>query len=175
MDGITFRTPDEIQKAVEYLKKKFEIKDFGKTKFCLGLQIEHLESGTFIHQSNYTKRVLKQFLMDKSHSLSTPMIVRALDPTKDPFRPKEENEKTIGPEVPYRSAISALMYLANSTRHDISFAIQSRSNSIVENNDDLAVDFGSGHRLRQQLLSGEPAFWQRSTMAISSILQQQAD
>nr|GFA56978.1 hypothetical protein [Tanacetum cinerariifolium] len=32
----------EITKAVEYLKKEFEMEDPGKTKFCLGLQIEHL-------------------------------------------------------------------------------------------------------------------------------------
>nr|GEW55965.1 retrovirus-related Pol polyprotein from transposon TNT 1-94 [Tanacetum cinerariifolium] len=36
------RTPREVTKAVEYLKKEFEMKDLGKTKFCLGLQIEHL-------------------------------------------------------------------------------------------------------------------------------------
>ena len=61
--------------------------------------------------------------MDKSHPLSTPMIVRSLDVENDQFRPKEENEDIIGPEVPYLSAIGALMYLANNTRPDISFAV----------------------------------------------------
>ncbi|KAL1330434.1 hypothetical protein AAHE18_12G109500 [Arachis hypogaea] len=61
--------------------------------------------------------------MDKSHPLSTPMIVRSLDVEKDKFRPKEENEDILGPEVPYLSAIGALMYLANNTRPDISFAV----------------------------------------------------
>nr|GEZ17763.1 retrovirus-related Pol polyprotein from transposon TNT 1-94 [Tanacetum cinerariifolium] len=32
----------EITKAIEYLKKEFEMKDLGETKFCLGLQIEYL-------------------------------------------------------------------------------------------------------------------------------------
>ncbi|CAA7015992.1 unnamed protein product [Microthlaspi erraticum] len=61
--------------------------------------------------------------MDKSTPLSTPMVVRSLNVEKDPFRPPEENEKILGPEVPYLSAIGALMYLANCTRPDISFAI----------------------------------------------------
>ena len=54
--------------------------------------------------------------MDKSHPLSSPMVVRSLEVNKDPFRPKEENEELLGPEVPYLSAIGALMYLANYVR-----------------------------------------------------------
>ena len=61
--------------------------------------------------------------MDKSHPLSSPMVVRSLEVTKDPFRPKEENEELLGPEVPYLSAIGALMYLANYTRPNIIFSV----------------------------------------------------
>jgi hypothetical protein len=116
-------TPEELQKAVNCLKEEFEMKDLGKTKFCLGLQIEHLKNGIFVHQENYVARVLKRFYMDKSHPLSTPMIVRSLDVNKDPFRPRENDEELLGPEVPYLSAIGALMYLAGHTRPDISFAV----------------------------------------------------
>ncbi|CAA7016171.1 unnamed protein product [Microthlaspi erraticum] len=61
--------------------------------------------------------------MDQAHPLSSPMIVRSLDVLKDPFRPRENNEDVLGPEVPYLSAIGALMYLASHTRPDISFAV----------------------------------------------------
>ena len=53
--------------------------------------------------------------MDKAHPLSSPMIVRSFDAKKDPLRPKEENEAVLGPEVPYLSAIGALLYLAQCT------------------------------------------------------------
>ena len=76
-----------------------------------------------IHQSSYTEKVLKRFYMDKSHPLSTPMVVRSLEVTKDPFRPMEENEELLDPEVPYLSAIGALMYLANYTRPDSTFSV----------------------------------------------------
>ena len=81
-------TPKDLIKTIDYLKKEFEMKDLGKTKYCLDLQIEHCSDGVLIHQSTYTKKVLKRFHMGKSHSLSFPMVVRSLEVTKDPFRPK---------------------------------------------------------------------------------------
>ncbi|KAL4025796.1 hypothetical protein IC575_014202 [Cucumis melo] len=85
-------TPEEHSKAIEYLKKEFEMKDLGKTKFCLGLQIEHLADRIFIHQTTYTEKILKRFYMDKTHPLNIPMVVRSLDVKKDIFLPREDNE-----------------------------------------------------------------------------------
>ena len=99
------------------------MKDLRKTKFCLGLQIEHLKSGIFVHQSNYTEKVLKRFYMDKAHPLSSRMMIWSLNIKDDPFRPQEENEEILGPEVPYLNAIGALMYLENNTRPDIAFSV----------------------------------------------------
>ena len=91
------------------------MKDLKKTKFYLCLQIKHLVNGTLIHQSTYTEKVLKRFYIDKTCPLSTPMVVRLLDVKKDFFRPREDNEKSFGPEVPYLSAIGAPLHLANNT------------------------------------------------------------
>ena len=61
--------------------------------------------------------------MDAAHPLSSPMLVRSLDPKNDEFRPCDEGEKCLGPETPYLATISALIYLANCTRPDNAFAI----------------------------------------------------
>ena len=61
--------------------------------------------------------------MDKAHPLSSPMIVHLLDVKNDPFRPCEKGEKLLGPEVPYISAIGALIYLTNCTRSDVAFYV----------------------------------------------------
>jgi len=99
------------------------MKDLGKTNFFLGLQIEHLRSGILVHQSVYVQKVLEKFNIDKSYPAKSPMVVRSLDLEKDPFRPREEGEEVLGSEYPYLSLIGALMYLANSTRFDIAFAV----------------------------------------------------
>jgi hypothetical protein len=39
----------DIDKTRNHLKKEFKMKDLGKTKFYLGLQIEHLQTGILIH------------------------------------------------------------------------------------------------------------------------------
>ncbi|XP_059639553.1 secreted RxLR effector protein 161-like [Cornus florida] len=51
------------------------------------------------------------------------MVIRSLDIKKDHFRPREDDEELLGPEVPYLSAIGALLYLANCTRPDIIFSV----------------------------------------------------
>jgi hypothetical protein len=53
--------------------------------------------------------------MEKVLPLSTPMVVQSLDVKKDHFRPREDGEEILGHEVPYLSAICALMYLENCT------------------------------------------------------------
>jgi hypothetical protein len=42
-------TPEELTKTANYLKNEFEMKDLGKTKFCLGLQIEHISNKILFH------------------------------------------------------------------------------------------------------------------------------
>ena len=82
------RTLEELIKTIDYLKKEFEIKDLGKTKYYLGLYIKHCSDCVLIHQSTYIEKVLQRFHMDKSYPLSSPMVVRPLEVTKDLFRPK---------------------------------------------------------------------------------------
>jgi hypothetical protein len=88
------------------------MKDLGKTKFCLGLQIEYLQTGILVHQFTYAKKVLEKFNMNKSYPQKTPMIIHALEKDKEPFRLKQEGEEVLRAEYPYLSAIGALMYLA---------------------------------------------------------------
>ena len=99
------------------------MKDMGKTKFCLSLEIEHKSNGILIHQSSYVEKILKRFHMDNAHLLSAPMIVRTLDPKNDQFQPLENSEKILSLKVSYFNAICALLYLAQCIRPDIAFSV----------------------------------------------------
>jgi hypothetical protein len=76
----------DINEARHHLTK-FEMKDLGQTKFCLGLQLEHLPSGIFVYQGSYIQKMLEKFNMDEAYPCKTHMVVRSLDIEKDPFRP----------------------------------------------------------------------------------------
>ncbi|XP_070672135.1 secreted RxLR effector protein 161-like [Malus domestica] len=99
------------------------MKDLGKTRYCLALEIEHRLDGILVHQLNYTQKVLHCFNEDKVKLSGTPMVVRSLDTKRDPFHLNEDDEEILEPEVPYLSVIGTLLYLAQCTRPDISLAI----------------------------------------------------
>ena len=72
------RAPKEFEETPKYLIKEFKMKHLRKKSY-LRLQIEHLISEIFVHLSNYIEKVLKQFQIDKAHSLSSQMIVWSLN------------------------------------------------------------------------------------------------
>jgi hypothetical protein len=75
-------TQRDIDETRNHLKTEFEMKDLGKTKFCLGLQLEHLPTRILVHQSAYIQKILQKFNMDKSYPSKTPIVVRSLELTK---------------------------------------------------------------------------------------------
>lgn len=82
-------TTQVIKEASSYLKTEFEMKELGKTKYCLGLQLEHTHEGVLLHQSAYIQKILEKFNMKDSYPTRTPMVVRSLAVESDPFRPQE--------------------------------------------------------------------------------------
>ena len=99
------------------------MKDLRKTKLCLDLQIKYFPNRMLVHQLTYTEKVLKCFHMNKSHSLSSSMVVHSLEVKYNSFRPKEYNEELIGPKILYLNVIGALVYIANYTLLDIAFFV----------------------------------------------------
>jgi hypothetical protein len=55
-------TPQGLSEAMDCLKKKFEMKDLGQTKFCLGLQINHCKDGIIFASNNLYRENIKIIL-----------------------------------------------------------------------------------------------------------------
>jgi hypothetical protein len=113
---IMSKAPSEITKIKGDLSKQFRVKDLGEINYLLGMKFERnrkLRTIT-ISQKTYILKMLKQFKMDNSKPVSTPMIVNAQ------LKAAEEKENI---DYPYQQAVGALMYAATTTRIDILAAV----------------------------------------------------
>jgi hypothetical protein len=56
----------------------------GELTFFLGIQVKQMKQGTFGHQANYTKDLMKKFDMAELKLVSTPMsMAMSLGPDED--------------------------------------------------------------------------------------------
>ncbi|WVZ89054.1 LOW QUALITY PROTEIN: hypothetical protein U9M48_035513 [Paspalum notatum var. saurae] len=73
-----------VSSFAEQMSKKFKMSLMGELQFFLGLQIKQGLEGTFVHQANYTRDILKKFNMGDSKPMTTPMSTNtALDADED--------------------------------------------------------------------------------------------
>ncbi|KAD3067893.1 hypothetical protein E3N88_35773 [Mikania micrantha] len=115
VDDIIFASSDPKLCAdfTELMTKNFEMSAMGELQFFLGLQIKQSPDGIFIHQSKYTKELLKKFDLQNCKQCSNPMSsTTQLD--------ADLKGKSVD-ETLYRCMIGSLMYLTAS-RPDIMFA-----------------------------------------------------
>ena len=99
------------------------MKFLGKTSLCFGLQISHFGNGAMLlHQTAYTRKVLKRFGMHNANSLATARMIGRSRTLQDPYTPASEEEEKVD-KAEYLTAVGALLYLATFTRLDISFAV----------------------------------------------------
>jgi hypothetical protein len=96
------------------MENEFQISMMGVLTFFLGIQVKQTKEGIFIHQTNYTKDLMKKFNMAELKPMSTPMsMATALDP--------DENGEAVD-QREYKSMIGSLLYLT-ATRLGIQFVI----------------------------------------------------
>ncbi len=100
------------------LSKRFEMKDMGEAKMCLGLEITRDRANRILKlsQTAYAESVLERFAMTNCKPVATPLESRRKSiPDSDP------SQKPAG-DVPYRSAIGCIMWLSVGTRPDLAYA-----------------------------------------------------
>lgn len=115
VDDIILMSKNQInlQNAYEFLKTEFNVKDLGEVSAYLGLDIVRTPDSISISQESAINRLLDKFNMIDCKGAETPMEVNFT---------ADENE-TIDLDIPYRELIGSLLYLATSSRPDISFAV----------------------------------------------------
>lgn len=120
---VAARDMKEIKSLKELLGSEFEMKDLGSAKRILGMDIRRdREKGVLtLSQESYLCKVLRNFMMEESKPVSTPMGSHfKLTSTQQDLR--SEVQKMME-SVPYSSAVGSLMYSMIGTRPDIAYGV----------------------------------------------------
>ncbi|GJT76631.1 ribonuclease H-like domain-containing protein [Tanacetum coccineum] len=115
---ITGNDSVEISKVKEFLSSKLQIKDLGKLKYFLGIEILEESNGVFISQRKYCLELLQEFGMLACKPIYTPMetnhVMAHLPTKKDPLLTNITG---------FQKLVGKLIYLTH-TRPDISYIVQ---------------------------------------------------
>jgi hypothetical protein len=85
------------------MSREFEMSMMDELQYFLGLQIKQVKDGKFMHQTKYTKDMLRKFQMQDVKPMSTPMGSTATLDADEDGEPVDQRE--------YRSMIGSLLYL----------------------------------------------------------------
>ena len=99
------------------LNKRFEMKDLGEAKVCIGLEIQRDRTAKTLSltQTKYASNVLERFRMSTCNHSLTPM-----EQGRTTTISTETDSET---NAPYREAVGCLMYLMVGTRPDLAYEI----------------------------------------------------
>lgn len=90
------------------------MKDLGKLKSFLGINIDRREGEICLNQRAYLEKMLSRFSMDQSNPTTTPMETTPIP---------ESDKQLLEDDKPYRELVGCIMYVMLTTRPDLSFAI----------------------------------------------------
>jgi hypothetical protein len=116
VDDIVFGASSHnlVAKFADEMSREFEMSMMAELQYFLGLQIKQVKDGTFMHQTKYTKDMLRKFQMQDVKPMSTPIGSTATLDADEDGEPVDQRE--------YRSMIGSLLYLT-ATRPDIQFSV----------------------------------------------------
>jgi len=105
---------EEIGSIKEKLSSRFQMKDLRQAKHYLGIEIEYDENKRklSLSQTKYINSLAEKYNVLYSKKINTPMEINL---KLEPAIEEEQN-------LPFRNLIGALLYVATSTRPDVSFA-----------------------------------------------------
>ena len=117
-----------VKELVQVLASQFEMQHTGQLSWILSMEVRSNKSGFSIQQGLYINKILEKFGMADSKPVPTPYVEKV----------KSTGDTKPNTTFPYREAIGSLLYLANGTRPDISYAVSQLSRHL-ENPTELEI------------------------------------
>jgi hypothetical protein len=103
-----------VSRFQKMMDSEFQMSMMGELTFFLGIQVKQTKQDIFVHQTKYTKDLMKKFNIAKLKPVSTPMSSAGSLGLEEDGEAVDQRE--------YKSMIGSLLYLTV-TRPDIQFAV----------------------------------------------------
>lgn len=114
-DGLLFsKSESTLKEITKELQSVLEVKILNTPTNFVGMQIEILSNGIFIHQTKYVEQMLEKFNMTDTNPNTVPV---------DPHVKLQKGDGEPEKDYPYREAVGSLMHLATVSRPEIMFAV----------------------------------------------------
>ncbi|GJX00809.1 ribonuclease H-like domain-containing protein [Tanacetum coccineum] len=114
---ITGNSVSEIKKFKVFLKSKFMIKDLGKLKYFLRIEVVDTDKGICLNQRKYVLDLLSEYGMLACKPAKTPLMSKLVISNE-----VSKNDPLLENITDYQKMMGKLIYLTN-TRPDISYAV----------------------------------------------------
>lgn len=112
---ICSKSQNQINRIKNVLTKNFTMKDLGRVKEYLGINIDYEPSKNKLNmsQTKYIEALARRYNVENSKTYNTPMEVNL----------KIEKSDNCEKDIKYRNLIGALLYISAATRPDINFSV----------------------------------------------------
>ena len=128
------------KKLKSILEKEFQVHCLGPISHMLGIHFTRDAEGSLcLDQTNYIRnKILPRFKMEECNAVAMPAIPGSKPPEKE----------QVDPSYPLRELVGMLSYVANGTRPDITFAVNSLAQKASKPTQD---DWNAGKRILRYL------------------------
>ncbi|GBM44103.1 Retrovirus-related Pol polyprotein from transposon TNT 1-94 [Araneus ventricosus] len=119
------KSQSDLEDSILNIKIKLEITELGPVRYLLGVNFERIGDSVYLHQNTYINKLKTRFKNLPRRRSTLPLKVGCILP--DRIKENEIIETELMRQIPYKTLIGCLSFIANRSRPDIAFAVNTMS------------------------------------------------
>ncbi|GBN55383.1 Retrovirus-related Pol polyprotein from transposon RE1, partial [Araneus ventricosus] len=119
------KSQSDLENSILNIKIKLEITELGPVRYLLGVNFERIGDSVYLHQNTYINKLKTRLKNLPRRRITLPLKVGCILP--DRVKENEIIETELMRQIPYKTLIGCLSFIANRSRPDIAFAVNTMS------------------------------------------------
>ncbi|GBM21371.1 Retrovirus-related Pol polyprotein from transposon TNT 1-94 [Araneus ventricosus] len=119
------KSQSDLENSILNIKIKLEITELGPVRYLLGVNFERIGNSVYLHQNTYINKLKTRFKNLPRRRITLPLKVGCILP--DRVKENEIIETELMRQIPYKTLIGCSSFIANRSRPDIAFAVNTMS------------------------------------------------